>query len=561
MGWGEWCPRLPGNVPPAAVPRAVSSDPLPRLARIRPRLSRNLSPRNAAPRRFEFRVAKHVGNRFSGTEAISHYPPVSPERSYRQGGDALCSLNCALSRCLQEAGVVTTRTDDHLVPYPNRPGWEVRIDTDGCVTGFHLVPLEQVRVLRKYECSKGGLRESTPGFNIEPLFQPKADQDRRQFSRELSNFMSAVRKGSAGSVNDRKARLEEFLTRSEPGWGSRAKAVEQCLSIAAQTLLGKLKGGTDPDLASLGELLRRSSLLNAAGLHRQLSQVAQSQFADGSDNPDALVQLLFTKPSSAILELNDVDQFQYPANHQRVWQTLNQRLITAIPPAPESAEGDGNSHEDTFGQPMSPNTTKKMPERTLPRLGKVKLRSMAKSASCQSRYGLIEAEACPLGLELQAEFAAALEWATQPERQDITWADVSDSCGYDLPALLIAFPTRLPADPPHLSGFLARGGVAGERQERRFETFAQTVVERLQGLVSSDPRTTISVFVLAKADPRGPNSYIAASSPFAGSLKRPRSGNSKLGTSPQFSSGNFTRTVLLAGRHHLSRFRPRWFDV
>jgi hypothetical protein len=153
-----------------------------------------------------------------------------------------------------------------------------------------------------------------------------------------------------------------------------------------------------------------------------------------------------------------------------------------------------------FGEPLA-ETESKMPERTLPRLGKVKLRSMTIGAPCQCRHGLIEAAACPVGPELQADFAAALEWATRPDRESETWANVSDSCGYNKPAILIAYPSTLPPDPLKMSGFFASGGRSDAQREQKFEAFASTVVERLAGLVRADPRTIISVFVLVKADP------------------------------------------------------------
>ena len=61
----------------------------------------------------------------------------------------------------------------------------------------------------------------------------------------------------------------------------------------------------------------------------------------------------------------------------------------------------GLSSPATAGALVSYATIGSMPERTLPRVGKVKLFSLSAQNPCQARYGLIESNACPVSPEIQ----------------------------------------------------------------------------------------------------------------------------------------------------------------
>lgn len=145
-----------------------------------------------------------------------------------------------------------------------------------------------------------------------------------------------------------------------------------------------------------------------------------------------------------------------------------------------------------------------MPERNLPRVGKVKLFSLSHQTPCQARYGLIESDACPVGQEIQSELASAMQWITEKERENETWTDVSDSCGYKQPSLLVAYVTSMPAVHPAATGFFVRPatGVEGGDvlAESRYEARAKSLIDGLQGMVSHDPGLSVAVMVIAKAD-------------------------------------------------------------
>jgi hypothetical protein len=213
---------------------------------------------------------------------------------------------------------------------------------------------------------------------------------------------------------------------------------------------------------------------------------------------------------SLVLELSDWNAHGgYPVNHEVVWNAVNERLVigrdsnlagfTSEPSAPCEAKRVGIFGETIRG-PLGT-----MPERNLPRLGKVKLFSLA-DIPCQERYGLIESEACPVGPEIQAQLSCALQWITDKGRENQTWADVSKSCGYNKQsAILVAYTDAMPQVPLHLTAFFVRqegeeeGG--GSRAEARFEDNTQPVIQTLQGMVAENPNLTVSVMVIAKADP------------------------------------------------------------
>lgn len=408
----------------------------------------------------------------------------------------------ALAESLRQAGITATHWDDCLVPYPARPTFEIRLTHEGQIVGVKALAPERVATLRKYECSTGGMRESSPGFNVDPLFVLRDGEDSKEFTRELKKFQTGVKRGGFPTETARQTELTKLMARCEPGWSeSRVNAVNLSLKRAAEVFRARLGEGFSAEIEPLCELLRRSRLQDAIKLREKLAELAVQRVVQGESGsfPEAFVQLLFAKAAAVVLELANGEEYTHPANHQTVLEAVNRRLLAPAAGSAPPQEGGVGVRLGIFGEPAEESESK-MPERTVPRLGKVKLRSLAKSIPCQFRYRLIEAGACPVGAEIQADLAAALEWITHEDRQFDTWADVSDACGFDLRAILIAYPSRMPREPGWFSGLFASGADAGPQAEKLFESYAQTVTERLQGVMKEDPRTSIAVFVLAKAD-------------------------------------------------------------
>lgn len=420
-----------------------------------------------------------------------------------------------LDRSLRHAGIAPGVTDQRIQPYPRRPALEVRLSSDGQITGLKLLDAEQVRAIRKFECSKGGLRESTPGFNVEPLWRTQ-DGD-GPFDSWLKEWRKTWKSAAA-----KPAKCAELLTerqaRREANWDlSESSKINACLKKAAVTLRSELSGTNDPGILALLELLRRSEAFDARRLHTALDDELRAAATSGSAGltPDDCRRLLYSdrepgnpKPApnegfSLVLELDDASDFGgYPVNHQAVWCALNQHLIvkqTSSPPAPATPGWTANSC-GIFGEPLPPKIGS-MPERTLPRVGKVKLFSLSAQTPCQSRYGLIESSACPVGPEFQDRLSAALEWVCRAEMEGKTWDDVSNGCGYKQSALLLAYPSKMIADAPGLSGMMVRRRRDSQTvAEAGFATRTKQVVKALKGAVADNPDMGITVLVIAKAD-------------------------------------------------------------
>src|SRR5262245_54236030 len=179
-----------------------------------------------------------------------------------------------LSRSLQDAGITVSRTDDHLVAYSrSRPAFWVEVDSGGRVCTVRPIEQEAVARLRKYECSSGGYRESTPGFNIDPLYRPGPGESKEAYEKEVAAFARDLERGKLPVEAARRDRLQGLLSRSEPNWQDKARAINQSLRVAPRVLLdrlGQLAAGEEPPLALLRELLRRSQLLDADRLRAQL---------------------------------------------------------------------------------------------------------------------------------------------------------------------------------------------------------------------------------------------------------------------------------------------------
>jgi hypothetical protein len=420
-----------------------------------------------------------------------------------------------LDRSLRVSGITPGVTEQRIQPYPRRPALEVLLAEDGQISRLRLLDKGQLQAIRKFECSKGGLRESTPGFNVDPLW--RARQRDRPFNDWLKEWRKAWKSAAADPAKCA-GLLEQRDTHREANWDlSDSSKINACLKKAAATLRNELAGATDPGLLALLELLRRSEALDVRRLHEALSCTLLAGVKAGSAGltPDDCRTLLYSdrepesrKPAlnegfSLVLELDDPSRFDgRPVNHQAVWDAVNQHLIAKQ--ATFTSEGATTSSAakafGIFGEVLPPKIGS-MPERTLPRVGKVKLFSLSAQTPCQSRYGLIESDACPVGPDVQDRLSAALEWVCSPEREGQTWDDVSNSCGYKQPALLIAYPSKMSAHQPGLSGMMVgRGRDSQSVAESRFETRAKGVVKALEGSIAENPDLGITVVVIAKAD-------------------------------------------------------------
>jgi hypothetical protein len=412
-----------------------------------------------------------------------------------------------LSKSLGTAGVAVASWDGHLVTYSKaKPVFRVTISESGEVRDVNRIEKERAASLRKYEVSTGGARESIPGFNVPPLFAA-TESDDEAVEEAVKKFVRRVKRPpNDDSPASRRADLEAIISRCDSGWAKKDDAIKKCLTTAVDVVATRLEAAesTGPDtVAPLRELLRRARKLNPEVLRSAVATIVQTRIIDGTwAGPDAErgLQLLFTKDAVCLLEL--ADWTGTPANHEAVWQAVNRLLLATrrrVPsePAPVGAE----SHPpDAFGE-RSPPTNEKMPERKLPRLGAVKLRSHSATKPCQVRYGMTEGHSFPVSRDARAPLADAIAWLTEDDRRGKTFWDISDSCGLPLPALLLAYPDPLPPRPPALAAILAKTGQQGQTSsDTPFEAAAGVVISQLEDLKEKTPSARVNIFVLAKRD-------------------------------------------------------------
>ena len=430
-------------------------------------------------------------------------------------------MNFTISTKACAASIIPGVSDKRIQTFPNRMTLEVRIDPACQITGVSLIQRDRLDSLRKFECSAGGLRESTPGFNVNPLYRVNQGVDNESFKKIIKKFSKNL---GPLPIKDHEILIKELNSLYESNWDFTEKSkISLCLEKAARDLEKLLAGTSDPRLASLMSLLKRSMSLDAKTLHERIDLTLRNALLSvpgGFRVKDCLKMLISNRESeeknsstnesfSLVLELADWSTLgSNPANHEVVWTAVNEHLIAkqadhAAAETRNPLSKNADKHVGIFGEKIH-RPIETMPEKTLSRLGKVKLFSLA-NIPCQRRYGLIESGACPVGPEIQAQLAAALQWITDPNRRDKTWADVSNACGFNKQAaLLIAYLDKMPANPPSLTSLIVPDSSDEEddhlRAESGFEVRTEPLVQALRGLQVENPHLSISLFVIAKAD-------------------------------------------------------------
>lgn len=221
-----------------------------------------------------------------------------------------------VNQSLRAAGIILGKSDNRIQTYPKRPGLEVRVDAEGDIVGVAVLGKQQLEAIRKFECSTGGMRELTPGFNADPLFRIRAGVSQDAFDEAIK----AIKKKKGAAPGEARLQLvDNLMDICEPNWNFSEKSkVSQCLSKAARILREELTAASDVRLAQLVELLKRSEVLDARRLHEGVSRFLASAFTSGEGiiPPEDCVKMLFSSGSegkktasnqsfSLILELDE----------------------------------------------------------------------------------------------------------------------------------------------------------------------------------------------------------------------------------------------------------------
>ena len=415
-----------------------------------------------------------------------------------------------LSESLERTGVTVHSWHRHFKECPQGgKAFFAELDDQGHVANVSPITDPQIRAeLRKYEKAAG---YSFPSFNVPPLlkFVNEAEKERAaKFRKALGS-----KKPPEAAVRDKE--LADLLSVSTSGWirpdkGARGKdamdKLNNCLSSVTHEIMAILGEGTD-ESQSFVELLRRAQQTNGAALHEQLKEIAIHRIKSGQPEAAKWMNVLFFHSGklpnniAITLELVDQSEFAYPANHPEVQAWVNDRLL-----ATETIEKDNQGHAiapDAFGGVEGGGMNDSFPEIKIPVLGNVKLRAMSSESPCQRRYGLAGAKSFYVLQPARLEMKTALEWITRDERRGKTWCNVSSRGRGGARAILITYPSELPAEAPELAGLF--GGVEEERSDpdgSLFEACARRVTTALMGRSVSSRNAELRVFVLTKPDGR-----------------------------------------------------------
>ena len=409
-----------------------------------------------------------------------------------------------LSESLTRSGVNLQSRHRYYKGLPSTKAFFVELDDQGRVSKVSPIADREVRAgLRKYEKAAG---YSFPSFNVPPLLQFASDQEKDRAAK----FKKALGSKKSLEATECDEELAHLLSVSTSGWvrpdkSARGKdemdKLSDCLSSVTEDLTTVLDECTD-EAQSFVELLHRAQQTDGHALYEQLKEIAVHEMKSKPPEAAEWMDVLFfhsgkkPKKITIVLELADQSKFVYPANHPEVQSWVNDRLLktetvekgkqkhTAAPDA-FAVEGDGMNES--------------FPEVKLPVLGNVKLRAMNSESPCQRRYGSAGAKSFRVSQPARQDMKNALEWITTDERGGRTWCNVSSASG--APAILIAYPSELPAEAPELAGLF--GGVEGAQSDpdgSRFEACARRVTETLRGQPASSRNADLRVFVLTKPD-------------------------------------------------------------
>ena len=410
-----------------------------------------------------------------------------------------------LSRSLSRLNVQVVSWHRYLKECP-RGGKTFFVDVDASskIAGLRQISdPDRLSQLRKYEKAAG---YSFPSLNILPLWQFD-DDSQIEVATKLRKSLNSKKRPAAGDVVDavtqllRTARSLWVDPDKKTGGRDAMDKVDGCLGSVVEDLSAIVAQKDNGNGRAFSTILERAKAFSGELFHNQLSDWLVEQFHGSPDNWVTWFDLLFfvsgkkPKASSIVFELSDQAAFDYPVNHQQVYEFVNgclQSLDSSIENEQISAGPDAfaamdGGREDSF------------PEVKMSRFGKINLRAMSRESLCQVRYGFAESKSFPVAQSIRQECKNALEWISRDERRGVTWCDITSVSG--AAAILFAYPSNLSEQPPALA-FLISGDEdpTAMHVEGQFEACAQTIATALSGRSSVSQDSDILIFVLTKPD-------------------------------------------------------------
>lgn len=393
-----------------------------------------------------------------------------------------------LANSLEKAGIKLHDWDPHFKQLPKitskAPCYRIVLGKDGVISNVSKITPELGSILRKWEHDNGS---SFPGMNLCPLFRI-TDESKKE----------ALRKWQKDQIFDAGLLLSWCIDETRNWTQKLIKKQLKCLSTVPAKL-SAICGKPPKEFASLHCLFERINQLQAdipgkCTLFDGLWTFIQGKLKTG-ERVEELVPLLLhlgdptkkaDKDSGAVSVFFDVTgENGIPVAHEKTMAWINEQLARdAKPPSGKSAGIDAYGSEDNAGD-------EKFPPVRLPLLGDVKLRSMFKDSACQTRYGTIESRSFPVGFENRKRTKAALEWLSEPSRENATWGKADGE-------ILFAYPSIIPSANPQLISVF--GPSSAEDQDARFEEYARQAISALQAIQADLSDVQLQIFSLRKMD-------------------------------------------------------------
>ena len=383
----------------------------------------------------------------------------------------------ALSSVLNNTGIKTEIWHKNFVPNPKTITFRILIDDEGNIADIEAITDEKAKTAtRKWETSNGN---SFPSFNVTPLYDLTAQETLVEQTKELKKQLDKNKPINA-------EQLKNIIEQSTNLWKGQQK-LAKCLNQIPQDM-GKLITESTAENQALFSLTQRILKTTPQQFHQQLTDCLLNQ-ANLLPFFDLLFFYTGAKPKNTclVLEVDDREKFEYPANHTKAQSWFNQCLLSVGKNAAASSDKDAygainNGWQEKFGATR------------MNILGDVTLRAMNDESRCQYRYGQINATGNPVGLQTREGMSSALGWLSHPDRKRKTWTDISRSKGES--ALLFAYPSVMPEEEAEYAQLF--GGTVDE-DGVKFEACAERVLKSLSQ-IPCDIEAQMQIFALSKPD-------------------------------------------------------------
>ena len=344
-----------------------------------------------------------------------------------------------LTLCLEKSGIDVEDLHPNFKSCPKYLTYWIYLNEQGDVTGVSQVPSKQVQKYRKWEKANG---ISFPAFNMPPIFKAASEESQEQ----IKNLKKRVEKGVFVSTEEIKAIVdaceilwdEEAVNKKGASKQPTIEKLTDCLTKPIADFSDHLNAAPD-NLKAITQLISRTKRVKSITFKEQLTSVFLQKINNepSIDLIDALFYYGGKTPTNfqIILELDDRNLFEYPANHQVVQRWMNQQFLGAT-------RKSSRTDLDAFGCNATGRDGKFPPVGFKNALGNVILRAMNQESPCQTRYGMIDFHSFPAGDEARKGMKGALEWLGCVERKGKTWCDLSRRMEKSM--LLFAYPSVMP---------------------------------------------------------------------------------------------------------------------